>query len=162
MQYAKENPVNPYRSYIALFFLFLATLGCKASTQKENNNPADATDNPSESQVEESQGEPFITGPNIAGIKLLTETQGVGEKPLLQWDSIANAGYYQLVVFDEAGKPYWAWEGSSTQIYLGGTDVQPPENSSGPVISNGYTWAVVAYSAEDQVIASSAVRTISP
>ena len=150
------------RTYIALLMLFLAILGCTAISPEENSDPANATNVPAEPQVEESQGEPFITGPNIANIKLLTDTQGVGEKPLLKWDSVANAGYYQLVVFDEAGKPYWAWEGSTTQIYLGGTDVQPPENSSGPFISNGYSWAVVAYNAENQPIASSAVRQISP
>lgn len=155
--------MNRYRSFISLFMLFLATLGCGAFTQNKNNTPANiVTDTPTEAQVDEPQGEPFITGPNIATLKLLTETQGIGEKPLLIWDAAENAGYYQLVVFDEAGKPYWTWEGSATQIYLGGTDSQPPADSSGPVISNGYSWAVVAYNAKDQVIASSAVRSISP
>ena len=157
-----------YRSYIVLFALFLAALGCGVFSQQENSSPTNTTDDaPTQpqvdegTQVDEPQGEPFITGPNIANIKLLTDTQGVGEKPLLKWDAVENADYYQLVVFDEVGRPYWAWEGNTTQIYLGGTDVQPPENSSGPFISNGYSWAVVAYNAEGQVIASSAIRSIS-
>jgi hypothetical protein len=110
----------------------------------------------------EIQGESFLSAPGIANIKVLTDIEGVGAKPLFAWEATANAERYQLIVFDEAGEPYWAWEGIKTQIYMGGTDTQPPDDSSGPSIDEGYTWAVVAYDSDDRVFAVSEVRSISP
>lgn len=120
---------------------------------------AEISDQP---QIEEAAGESFITGPGLESVKLLTPVDGAGEKPLFAWEAVSGAGYYQLVVFDEAGKPYWAWEGNGTQIHLGGTQDQPPLESSGPVIESGYSWAVIAYDAQGNVLASSDVRPISP
>ncbi len=176
--------MNRRQNHFLFIVLLLVTAGCATSAPKEIHTPTAAASTPAAAastlasiastpatpastpttpQVDEAPpGEPFITAPNIASIALVTDTQGVGEKPLLQWESVTDADAYQLVVFDEEGRPYWAWEGGAMQIYLGGTDVQPPENSSGPVIADGYSWAVVAYNSEGQLIASSAVRTISP
>lgn len=141
------------------------SIACGAVSTKESNQPAEATNTPVPPTIqptEESQGEPFISGPNVVSLRLLTSKQSVGEKPLLQWEAIPNASYYQVAVFDESGKPYWAWEGKTAQIYLGGTQEQPPADSSGPVIAEGYSWAVIAYDAENHAIASSAVRSIAP
>jgi hypothetical protein len=133
--------------------------GTSPAGQNEIPATADISNQP---QIEETAGEPFITGPGLEPVKLLTRVDGAGEKPLFAWEAVLGAGYYQLVVFDEAGKPYWAWEGSGTQIHLGGTQEQPPAGSSGPVIESGYSWAVIAYDAEGNVLASSEVRPISP
>jgi hypothetical protein len=110
----------------------------------------------------EVQGEPFISAPGVALLKLLTDIEAVGEKPLLKWENVTGASRYQLIVFNEAGEPYWAWEGTNTQIYMGGTEAQPPEDSSGPSIGAGYTWAVVAYGSDGRLLAASEVRPISP
>jgi hypothetical protein len=110
----------------------------------------------------EVQGEPFLAAPGVGTMKQLTDTERVGVKPLLAWEAVSNANRYQLIVYDETGEPYWAWEGPQTQIYMGGTDTQPPDDSSGPSVDRGYTWAVVAYSSDDRIIAASEVRPISP
>jgi hypothetical protein len=153
------------RIAIASFILFFALTACGTSAPKESNESATATSisaTPTVQPTEEIQGEPFISAPNLVRLKLLTSTQGAGEKPLFQWEPVPDASYYQLAVFDEAGKPYWAWDGTAAQIYLGGTEEQPPADSSGPVIDQGYSWAVVAYDTQDHIIASSEVRAISP
>lgn len=149
--------------FLAILVLVLATLGCRSSTLGATSEPVGVASMPTEVKVEEeTQAEPFVKGPGIASLKLLTGQSGVGEKPLLRWEAVSGANFYQLVVFDEAGKPYWAWEGKATQIYLGGTQEQPPADSSGPVIGSGYSWIVIAYNAEHRAIASSEKRPISP
>jgi hypothetical protein len=75
---------------------------------------------------------------------------------------VPGADRYQLLVFDEAGQSYWAWEGSKTQVYMGGTEAQPAADASGPSVAAGYTWAVVAYDAAGNILASSGARPISP
>jgi hypothetical protein len=106
--------------------------------------------------------EPFLSAPGVANLNLLTDIENAGNQPLLQWEAMSGAERYQLIVFDEAGEPYWAWEGTKTQIYMGGTQEQPPADSSGPSINSGYTWAVVAYDADGKLLATSEVRSISP
>lgn len=146
----------------------LIVMACGVVSPKESNEANEpitstgATNTPAVQQTEESQGEPFITASDLANLQLITNTQGVGEKPLFQWEAAPTASYYQLVVFDDGGKPYWAWEGKTTQIYLGGTVVQPPADSSGPIIAQGYSWTVVAFDIQDRMVAASAVRAISP
>lgn len=104
----------------------------------------------------------LISAPGVADIPLLTGIAGAGAKPLFAWEPVNDAKRYQLIVFDETGEPYWAWEGAKTQIYMGGTETEPPEDSSGPFIDTGYTWAVVAYGSDEQIVATSEVRPISP
>lgn len=110
----------------------------------------------------EIPGEPFLSVPGIGRVTLLTDVQGSGEKPLFAWESIAGADRYQLIVFDEAGEPYWAWEGAQTQVYMGGSESQPSANSSGPAIGAGYSWTVVAYNVNGEIVASSELKPISP
>ena len=110
----------------------------------------------------EAPGEPFLNIPGIGQVSLLTDVQGGGEFPLFVWEPVSGADRYQLVVFDETGEPYWAWEGIQTQVYMGGSENPPPADSSSPAVSMGYTWAVVAYDASGQILASSALQPISP
>lgn len=146
----------------------LIVMACGVVSPQESNEPDEpiiptsATNTPVVQQTEQSQREPFISASDLVNLQLITNTEGVGEKPLLQWEAAPTASYYQLVVFDEEGRPYWAWEGKTTEIYLGGTVVQPPADSSGPIIAPGYSWTVVAFDIQDQVVAASAVRAISP
>lgn len=110
----------------------------------------------------EIPAEPFLSATGILPLKLLTDIAGAGAKPLFQWDAVPAADRYQVIVFDESGDPYWAWEGTQTQIYMGGTQEQPPVDSSGPSIGWGYTWSVVAYGSDGKLLAASEVRSISP
>jgi len=147
--------------YILLAALLLSVVACGQSAGG-GENPTTAATEPPTSVPTEVQSEPFVSIPNIPSIKQLTDASGVGEKPLFKWESVTGAERYELVVFDEAGAPFWAWDGTVSQIYLGGTDKQPSADSNGPSIAGGYSWAVIAYGAEGKVIATSDKRPISP
>jgi hypothetical protein len=149
------------RFYILVTVFSLSVLACSLSGGGNGDQP-EAPTNVSPTEQAEVQSEPFISAPGVASVKLLTDVTGVGTKPLLKWESVTSANRYQLIVFDETGESYWAWEGAETQIYMGGTDTQPPDDSSGPSISAGYSWSVVAYGADGKVIAASELRSISP
>ena len=146
------------RLYIFVAVVMLSVLACSL--------PAGGSGSPSNSgPTNESggvQGTPFISAPAVANIKMLTDVKGGGEKPLFAWDAVPGASRYQLIVFDDGGEAYWAWEGTKTQIYMGGTDAEPPADSSGPSIGAGYSWTVVAYGSDGKVLAASVVRPISP
>ncbi|HLO14675.1 MAG TPA: hypothetical protein VK206_07600 [Anaerolineales bacterium] len=159
---------------ISLVLMVLMAVACSSPISGNENTPQTATtpESGSQSQTPEVQtptvvptevhGKPFISAPGLANIKLLTGVQGAGGKPLFIWEAITDANRYQLIVFDEAGEPYWGWEGTKTQVYMGGMDAQPPADSSGPSIDAGYTWVVVAYGSGGKVLAASEVRPISP
>ena len=159
---------------INLVLLVLIAVACGSPVRGNEDNPQAGTTPESRNRIPTPQvqtptaaptevhGEPFISTPGLANIKLFTDVEGAGGKPLFLWESITEANRYQLIVFDEAGEPYWAWEGTKTQIYMGGTDAQPPDDSSGPSIDTGYTWAVVAYGSDGKLLAASGVRPISP
>lgn len=162
------------RPLIALVVVILLTIACGLSGGGNETEPQAAktpgnaeqvqspTDALTESPTEVPPGEPFLDVPGISQVSLLTDIQGGEEMPLFAWEPVTGAERYQLVVFDEAGEPYWAWEGVQTQVYMGGAESQPPADSDGPVVSAGYTWAVVAYAANGQILASSELRSISP
>lgn len=143
------------RTYIllALLGLILSALACNLPAGKPGTPPA---------STDQNQGKPFISGSGIGTIKLLTDTRGAGAKPLFKWQTVPEAARYELIVYDQAGAPYWAWDGTQTQIYLGGTESQPSADSAGPSLDAGYSWTVVAFDGNDKVIASSATRSISP
>jgi len=103
-------------------------------------------------------------GPLLVGADLviqLTPTQGVGVRPILDWEAVEGAGSYFLVVKDDAGTPYWAWEGSETAVPLGGAAF-PQDYGNGPTIGPGYTWSVSAYAADGTFLAISGDRPVSP
>jgi len=161
------------RTTFVFGLLLLAGLSCSVSSGGNETSPTTGAPPVSGEQVQspteavtqapvEIQGEPYISSPGIESIHLLTDIQGVGEKPLFSWEAVSGADRYQLVLFDENEEPYWAWEGGQTRIYMGGSEEQPPADSSGPSIAADYHWAVVAYDAGGQVLASSEVRPISP
>jgi hypothetical protein len=154
------------RPLIALVVLVLMTIACglpaggNGDASQAGTTPVDGgqSQSPTEADI---QGEPYIDVPGIGSIQLLTNVQGGGEKPLFSWKAVSDADRYQLIVFDENGEPYWAWEGMQTQVYMGGSEGLPDADSSGPSIAAGFHWAVVAYDASGQVLASSELRPIS-
>ena len=110
----------------------------------------------------ESRAELLLPVPGITEITLTTAESGVGSKPLFAWEPLPAAATYQLVVYDADGRAYWAWEGSATSVYLGGGDTPPPENSSGPMLGEGMSWAVLAFDDAGAPIGTSVIRSISP
>ncbi len=105
------------------------------------------------------QAEPLLTG--ARSVIQITPTEGVGLRPTLDWEAIEGAGTYFLVVKDEQGAAYWAWEGSATSILLGGAEF-PQDYGNGPTIGPGYLWSVSAYAADGMMLAISGDRPISP
>lgn len=149
------------RFFVVSMIVMLSVLACNFSRGGNEGQPEAATNVP-ESRPTETKSEPFISAPGVANIELLTDVKGTGTKPLLRWGEVTGASRYQLTVFDETGEPYWAWEGTQTQIYMGGTETKPPDDSSGPSIDSGYTWIVVAYGFDGKILAASEVKSISP
>ena len=105
------------------------------------------------------QNEPLLVG--AAPVIQLTPTEGVGPRPTLDWEAVEGAGSYFLVVKDDAGEAYWAWEGSETSIPLGGAEF-PEDYGNGPTIGPGYTWSVSAYTSDGTLLAISGDRPVSP
>ncbi len=105
------------------------------------------------------QNEPLLVG--AAPVIQLTPTEGVGVRPTLDWEAVEGADSYFLVVKDDAGVPYWAWDGSETSIPLGGAEF-PEDYGNGPTIGPGYTWSVSAYAADGTFLAISGDRPVSP
>ncbi len=106
--------------------------------------------------------EPFVPFADIATVELLTATNGVGIKPLFEWSPVNGAASYSVYVQFSDGQPYWAWSGTDTSVYLGGLHFAPPENAEGPILLDGMAWAVLAFDANGNVIASSVLQPISP
>lgn len=95
-------------------------------------------------------------------ITLNTPQKGAGVKPQFAWQPLDGAVRYTVVLYTADRKPYWAWDGTATSIYLGGSDTAPRDDSAGPVLSAGMLWAVMAFNGDDRLIGSSALRPISP
>jgi len=106
-----------------------------------------------------SQNEPLLVGADP--VIQLTPAEGVGVRPTLDWAAVDGAGSYFLVVKDEEGAAYWAWQGSETSIPLGGAEF-PEDYGNGPTIGPGYTWSVSAYAADGTFLAISGDRPVSP
>ena len=105
------------------------------------------------------QAESLLTGANP--VIQITPTEGVGLRPVLSWEAIEGAGSYFLVVKDDAGAAYWAWQGSETSVPLGGAEF--PENyGNGPTIGPGYMWSVSAYATDGTILAISGDLPVSP
>lgn len=105
---------------------------------------------------------PFAPFSDLESIELLTPTTGAGLKPRFEWMPVQGAARYSLLVRFADGQAYWAWGGVETSVYLGGAHSSPPPNASGPLLQPGMAWSVIAFDAEQNVIATSGLQTISP
>jgi hypothetical protein len=104
----------------------------------------------------------LVDVPGVQEIALTTPQEGAGIKPHFTWEPLDGAARYTLVLYTAGREPYWAWEGAATSVYLGGSDTPPREDSAGPVLSAGMSWAVMAFGSDDRLIGSSVLRPISP
>jgi len=77
-----------------------------------------------------------------------------GERPKFSWPAVGDAVEYSLVVQTLKGKPYWAWRGEETTVYLGGVD-KPSKNASGPIITKAAQWQVIAYAQDGNIVGAS-------
>ena len=162
--------------YLLIIMLFAVAVSCiKSGSQDspQNISPekdqgqavnSGASNSTGENDTQKNPGneEDYLPSLNLPEVELLTPTEGVGVKPLFEWQAVDGAAWYGLSLRTSTGETYWAWMGPQTSIFLGGVSDQPRENSAGPVLEDGMQWAVVAYDSQDQIIAASSLRPISP
>lgn len=103
-------------------------------------------------------GDPIVAG--VAPLGLLTAPSGGGDRPLLAWQDVPGATEYLVIVYDEEGAPYWSTITPSTEVVVGGVEVDPA--ASGPRVGDGYSWVVFASDADGLLLAASARLPIAP
>ena len=109
----------------------------------------------------ETAGTPIDAG--LPAINLIApDTTGAGEVPGFEWEAVEGAARYRLVVLDGSGAILWAWNGAEAKVNLGGLPGERPEGVSGPVITAGSSWSVVAFDAGGDALAVSSIRPVSP
>jgi hypothetical protein len=77
-----------------------------------------------------------------------------GERPRFSWPAVGDAAEYSLVVQTLKGKPYWAWRGAETTVFLGGID-EPSKDASGPILTKEAQWQVIAYAPDGRIVGAS-------
>jgi hypothetical protein len=105
----------------------------------------------------EQVGEQLIAG--LPQIVQLTPLAGGGPRPSLDWEPVEGAIRYDVTLYAPDGIGYWAWHGPETSVVVG--ELATPDQS-GPRVSPGMSWALLAFDADGLPIASSALRPIDP
>ena len=146
---------------LELMLLALLTIAVSACSGTTPSSPSGG-EVASTTGQEQGSDKPFVPFSGLETIELLTPASGVGQKPNFEWSAVDGAASYTLFVNFSDGQPYWTWSGEATSIYLGGYDSPPPADAAGPILLDGMSWAVIAFNAEANVIASSNLRPISP
>jgi hypothetical protein len=95
------------------------------------------------------------------GIVLLTAEAGGGRRPLLAWDPVPDATRYAVFVYSPSGAAYWTWWGESTSVHVGG-EPRLDDGALGPAVTEGMSWAVLAFDADGSPVAVSPRRPIAP
>jgi hypothetical protein len=92
--------------------------------------------------------------PGAQELEQVTEEDGAGEHPVLEWSPVSEAAEYRVVVSAADGTPYWAWTGTDAEVELGA--------GAGPVLTEAMTWYVLAFDAEGELLGASRQRAIAP
>jgi hypothetical protein len=109
----------------------------------------------------EPEGPLYIEGIVLPSVTLLTATSGGGERPLLDWEPVDGAAWYQAIVVTSGGDTYWTWPTEDTAVFVSGVE-SDVTTSPGPRIAQGMTWAVLAFDDTNLLIAQSNHRPIEP
>jgi hypothetical protein len=134
-----------------------STSGTAADGSVSSTTAGTTTPTTADSGAPEQVGEPFISG--LVPIVQLTPLADGGPRPLLEWEPVEGAVRYDVTLYAPDGAGYWAWHGAETSVVVGQLATA---EQSGPRVSPGMTWAVLALDEGGIPIASSAVRPISP
>jgi len=151
---------------VALIGIILIATACSNGAADVASESTTTTSQPTAEQSPtttvssaDAQDEPLLVGADP--VIQITPTEGGGPRPILAWEGADGASSYFVVVKDDEGAAYWAWEGSETSIPLGGAEF-PQDHGNGPTIGPGYTWSVSAYAGDGTFLAISGDRPISP
>ncbi len=101
--------------------------------------------------------EPILTG--VTKIPTLSPVVVDQLRPTLEWEPVAGAAEYSVVVLDEFGDPYWVWIGAESQVPIGGAESS--DFGIGPIIGVDYSWSVVAFGTDRTILAASGQLPIS-
>ncbi len=101
--------------------------------------------------------EPILTG--APQIVTLTPVVVDRLRPTLSWEPVDGAMEYSVVVLDDAGDPYWMWLGSDSEVPLGG--VESSDFGVGPIVGIDYSWSVVAFGVDRELLGASGRLPIS-
>lgn len=126
-----------------------------------DTSPGSATTSPSiapTTLLDTTTTEPEQPFGDIAVIESTTPTAGNGPTPTLAWSLIDDAANYTVLVADPDGAAWWAWEGTETEVVLGGVADGPGALVTRP----GTTWTVIAFDAAGSVLAASESRRLDP
>lgn len=105
---------------------------------------------------------PLLIFPGMLEMENLVPASGGGARPRLEWQAVESAVYYNIVVYEPDGTPYWAWRTKDTSVYVAGIDAPLPEEYEGPVIAVGMTWQVIAENEDQAPIAVGGPWPIAP
>jgi hypothetical protein len=91
--------------------------GCAEAGPTGAGAPADA---PSASPAVSPSSSPSTEGPSTAAPADPAPIEVAGtRRPTVSWPAVADAATYRVTVLQDDG-PTWAWEGSATEVVLGG------------------------------------------
>ena len=114
--------------------------------------------------VNPARGRPKPAHP-IKGVSTIvpeTPKPARAERATMVWSPVDGAARYRVVLLDATQRPYWAWEGDTATVPADAAPTTAASGGSGPHITRGSTWTVVALDSSGRPIALSAPRPISP
>lgn len=168
------------RAGICLVALALAGCSATASEAEDPTTTGEAPEATTEASPDAtSEGGPTTTAaPNsttttettigvvaptidLQSIETSTPASGEGPRPELRWEPVPDAELYLVTVFDPSGAPYWAWQGETTSVHVGGEPQLRPE-AAGPSVIDGMSWEVIAVDGELGLLAESERQELSP
>lgn len=150
--------------FISLVALLACNFGVTPAAQVTFTSPA-ATSAPQPTptaSLPPPDRRPLFERVGAVPITLLTPEEGVGQHPKFEWQPVQGATRYVLLLITTDDKPYWAWEGTETAVYLGGGSEPPPADSIGPILLRPMKWYVLALDANGKLIGYSEPRPIAP
>src|SRR5688572_30456268 len=95
----------------------------------------------------------------LPGVEKMKAKARAGDRPRFTWTAVDGAIEYTLVVQNLRGRPYWAWRGVETTVFLGGID-EPSGDAPGPVLTKPAQWQVIAYAADGSIVGATRWRVI--
>ena len=109
------------RHAFAIGLAVLVLVACESQSPKSNHPP------------------PTTSKRVIPALATLTPATGGGVRPILAWQPVKGAAKYRVVVLDAKRRPYWAWEGTTIKVPMGGGTKPAAKGSDGPRIGAGFS-----------------------
>ena len=97
----------------------------------------------------------------LPGVEKMKAKARAGDRPRFTWTAVDGATEYTLVVQNLRGRPYWAWRGGETTVFLGGID-EPSSDAPGPLLTKPAQWQVIAYAADGSIVGATTWRIVQP